>query len=159
MLFKSKLCNICKTTLHQVFITLGDISSDHIPHHYTKESLVDSVLHQNCHLCRLIIYHLRLRWAPQHRQGLEDLREVPTSLTEPDFEDSDFDFKTFPRDRVTLLSYMLELPESFKMNAHVTKYSHVFDQTHFLLEFDCDGLDSDKPRFWAFDENSKHRQC
>jgi len=150
MSFKSKLCNVCRTTLQQTFETLGD-SSQTIPHHRTKESLVDSVLHQGCHLCRLIIYHYRRRWAPEHQQGVEDLTEVPTSLTKHDFQDSDFEFETFPSDRVVVLSYLLELPELFEMNARITKYL-LNGEMNYLLEFDCDGLGTDKPRFWVFDE-------
>jgi hypothetical protein len=152
MLFKSRLCEICKTTLFQAFESLDDLASNQIPHHVTKGSFVDSILHRNCHLCRLIIYHFRLRWAPQHRDGLKDLREEPTSLTEEDFAESDFDFETFPSDRVTVLSYMLELPETIGLHAQIRRYGDGKDGTFGLIEFDCDGLDSDKPRFWIFDQ-------
>lgn len=153
MLFRSRLCGICQTTLQKTFETLDDLSSNKIPHHPTKESLVDSVLHRSCHLYRLIVHHLRLRWAPLHRLGLEDLETVPTSLTKSDFEDSDFDFETFASDRIIVLEYMLELPESCNFNAHIKKYVHgVGGEPFYHLEFDCDGPDSDKPRFWVSDE-------
>lgn len=152
MLFRSKLCGICQATLRQVFETLGDLASDNVPHHLTKDSLVDSVLHQSCHLCRLIIYHLKLRWSPGHRQGLADLREEPTTLTKKDFEDSDFNFETFSSDRLIVLEYLLELPEDINLAAQIKKYMRVNEETMLLLEFDCEKLGSDKPRFWAFDE-------
>ena len=152
MLFNSRLCGVCNNTLQLAFDSFGDLSSNGLPHHSTKESLVDSVLRRSCHLCRLVIYHLRLRWAPQHRKGKDDLKEEPTALTEADFEQSDFDFATFPSDRVIVLSYMLELPEALDLHAKILKYGDGSDGTYGIIEFDCDGFDSDIPRFRIFDE-------
>jgi hypothetical protein len=152
MLFKSKLCDVCKTTLQQAFETLDDPATNQTPHHATKESFVDSILHRNCHLCRLIIYHFKSAWALFHREGLGDIKEEPTSLTEDDFAESDFDFGTFPSDRVTVLSYMLELPETIGLHARIKRWGDGGDGTFGLLVFDCEGLNSHKPGFWVFDE-------
>ncbi|KAF2829178.1 HET-domain-containing protein [Ophiobolus disseminans] len=154
MLFDSKLCDVCNNTLRLIFGSIDDLSSQEIPHHLTKESLVDSVLHRSCHLCRLIIYHLKVRWAPEHRGGLSDLKEEPTSLTEEDFEQSDFDFATFSSDRVIVHSYMLELPEALGLHARIMKYGDGTDGVDGILEFDCDGFDNDIPRFWIFDQRA-----
>jgi hypothetical protein len=156
MLFKSRLCNVCNDTLRLAFESIQDRTSDTVPHHVTKESLVDSVLHRSCHLCRLIIYHLRLQWSATHREGAEDLKENPVTLTEEDFLDSDFDFATFPSDRLVVLSYMLELSETLNLQAQLSNYGDGFDGVFGIIKFDCDALNGETtkaavPRFWVFD--------
>ncbi|KAH7390478.1 heterokaryon incompatibility protein-domain-containing protein [Pyrenochaeta sp. MPI-SDFR-AT-0127] len=159
MLFTSKLCDVCKNALHLAFKSIEGRTSPEIPHHLTKESLIDSVLHRSCHLCRLILYHLKLHWSPLHRQGLKDLKEEPTTLTEKDFESSDFDFATFPADRVIVRSYMLELPEVLNLHAQISKYRDGLDGIFGIVQFDCIGpmngpLKDSTPRFWIFDESA-----
>ncbi|KAH8726036.1 hypothetical protein GQ44DRAFT_680231 [Phaeosphaeriaceae sp. PMI808] len=157
MLFNSRLCHVCNDALRLAFESIGDRNSHKAVHHLTKESLIDSVLHRSCHLCRLIIYHLKLSWSPENRQGLEDLKEEPTSLTEDDFRSSDFDFATFPSSRVVLLSYMLGLPETLNLYAQIKLYGDGSDGIYGQVEFDCDGFNVDYlkavvPRFWIFQE-------
>jgi hypothetical protein len=156
MMFNSRLCDLCKNTLNSAFGTLKERESDTVPHHPTKESLIDSVLPRSCHLCRFILYHFKLRWALGHRKGLKDLREEPTTLTENDFKDSDFHFAAFPRERVIAHEYMLELPEDIKLHAQVTRYRDGSDGVFGLVTFDCDAPNHDikaaVQRFWIFDE-------
>ncbi|KAH6117156.1 hypothetical protein HBI69_098400 [Parastagonospora nodorum] len=133
--------------------------SDEIPHHLTKESLVDSVLHRSCHLCRFIIFHLKTHWAIEHLEGKDDLKEESTSLTESDFADSDFDHKAFPSDRVVILSYMLDIPENLNFHIKMSKSGDWFDGVFGLVEFDCDALNHDYikaaiPRFWIFNDKA-----
>jgi hypothetical protein len=92
-----------------------------------------------------------------HRIGVEDLKEEPTTLTEDDFKDSDFFLEYYPSDRVLILSYLLELPETLNFHAQVSEYGEGTDGVFGLLEFDCDALNQDGnrsaiPRFWIFDE-------
>jgi hypothetical protein len=139
------------------FESMKDRDSEEIPHHLTKESLVDSVLHRSCHLCRFIIYHLKSHWALEHRQGKDDLKEEPTSLTEADFADSDFDYTAFPRERLIVLSYMLEMPENINLHVKMSKSGDWFDGVFGLVAFECDALNHDYmkaaiPRFWIFEE-------
>jgi hypothetical protein len=157
MLFTSRLCDVCNNALGLAFESLKDRRSDKVAHHATKESLIDSVLHRSCHLCRLIIYHLKVAWAAQHREGVDDLKEEPTSLTEEDFNDSDFDFATFPSDRVTVRSYMLELPEEINLHTQINKYRDGSEGIFGLVEFACESMNHSYtraaiPRFWIFDE-------
>jgi hypothetical protein len=157
MLFKSRLCNVCTTALYLAFDSMTGRESDEIPHHLTKESLVDSVLHRSCHLCRFIIFHLKTHWAIEHLEGKDDLKEEPTSLTESDFADSDFDHKAFPSDRLVVLSYMLDMPENLNFHVKMSKSGDWFDGVFGLVEFDCDALNHDYikaaiPRFWIFND-------
>lgn len=157
MLFSSKLCQVCVNTLTLAFESTGDRKSVQVEHHLTKGSLIDSVLHRNCHLCRFIVYHFRMYWGPMHRQGLEDLKEEPTSLTEDDFALSDFDFATFPGDQMTIRSYFLELPEDLNFQVRINKYGDGNDGVFGIVEFTCNtpnendvGLST--TRFWIFDK-------
>jgi hypothetical protein len=161
MFFRSRLCDICRKSLELAFESIKDRSSDLVPHHLTKESLVDSILHRSCHLCRLIIYHLKLNWAlaEQHWVNSDTIEDKPTSLTEEDFADSDFDFATFHEHRRGVLSYMHDLPEELNFRTKVSKYlgSNGVDGVFGPVEFDCDafnhdGLRAAVPRFWIFDE-------
>jgi hypothetical protein len=47
---------------------------------------------------------------------------------------------------------MLELPETVGLNAQIKRWGDGGDGTFGLLVFDCEGLNSDKPGFWVFDE-------
>jgi hypothetical protein len=157
MLFKSRLCDVCKNSLQLAFESMKDRESEAIPHHLTKESLVDSVLHRSCHLCRFIIHHLKTHWAVEHRQGKDDLKEEPTLLTEEDFADSDFEYAAFPRERLIVLEYMLEMPERLNFHVKLTKSGDWFDGVFGHVDFDCDALNHDYikaaiPRFWVFEE-------
>ncbi|KAF1918219.1 heterokaryon incompatibility protein-domain-containing protein [Ampelomyces quisqualis] len=157
--FKSKLCDVCKKSLQLAFGTLKDGSSKKIPHHVTKESLIESILLRSCHLCRFMIYHLKSHWGLHHRTGVQDLKEEPTTLTEDDFKDSDFHLESYPSDRLVILSYLLELPETLNFHAQVTEYGQGTDGVFGLLEFDCHDLHQDQsksavPRFWIFDEQA-----
>lgn len=87
---------------------------------------------------------------------MEDLKEEPTTLLEHDFDDSDFNFATFPSDRVVVLSYMLGLPEVFNLWAQISKYGDGSDGVFGIIEFDCDAFNAETPkaaipRFWVFD--------
>jgi hypothetical protein len=161
MFFRSRLCDICRKSLELAFENMKDRSSEEIPHHLTKESLVDSVLHRSCHLCRLIIYHLKLNWAlaEQHYVDPGTIKDKPTSLTEEDFADSDFDFATFPEHRRGVLAYMHDLPEDLNFHTKVTEYLNgkEGDGVFGRVEFVCDALNQEWltaaiPRFWIFDE-------
>jgi hypothetical protein len=156
MFFRSRLCSVCDNALRLAFDSIQNRTSDTVPHHVTKESLVDSVLHRSCHLCRLMIYHLKLHWAATHRKGVDDLKEEPTSLTEDDFVDSDFDFATFPSDRLVVLSYLLELPEILNLQAQISNFGDGSDGVFGIVKFDCDALNAETlkaavPRFWVLD--------
>jgi hypothetical protein len=161
MFSRSRLCNVCRESLELALESIKDRSSDEIPHHLTKESLVDSVLHRSCHLCRFIIYHLKLNWAlvEQHWVDSGTIEDKPTSLTEQDFIDSDFDFATFPEHRRGVLSNMYDLPEELNFHTKVTEYlsGKEGDGVFGLVAFDCDALNHDSSkaairRFWVFDE-------
>lgn len=157
MLFNSKLCQICVDTLRLAFESISGWKSHPVAHHLTKDSLIDSVLHRSCHLCRFIVYHFRVYWAPLHRQGLEDLREKPTSLTEDDLLLSDFNFASFSKDQMIVRSYLLELPEDLNFQVRVNKYGDGNDGVFSIIEFTCNtpnknDLSLSTSRFWAFDK-------
>ena len=104
----------------------------------------------------MILYHLKLHWSVLHRKGVEDLKEEPTTLTEEDFVDSDFDFATFPRDRVVVLSYLLELPQTLNLQAQLSNFGDGSDGVFGIIKFDCEALNAETlkaavPRFWVFD--------
>lgn len=151
MLFKSTLCEVCTDTLQTAFSDVDTLASGVVPHHRTKESLIHSVLCRNCHLCRLIIFHLKLRWAPVHFYGKEEQIDEPTTLKEDDFEHSDFTFAEFSSDRSICRSYMLDLDENLSLHAQIQKYGDGANGTYGIVEFDCEGFDKDIPRFWIFD--------
>jgi hypothetical protein len=162
MLFKSRLCSVCDNALRLAFDGVQNQVSHTVPHHVTKESLVDSVLHRSCHLCRLIIDHLKQYWAGTHQEGLHDLKEEPTTLTEDDFVDSDFDFATFHNDRLVILSYLLELPEILNVQARISDYGYesVSDGVFGIIHFSCDAFDVKTPnaavsRFWVLNNRGK----
>lgn len=160
MLFKSRLCYICKTTLDLAFENLKDKErdSDQIPHHLTKESLIDSVILRSCHLCRLIIYHLKLHWSFIHWQDVDDDKGYPDTLTEDDFKDSDFKFAEFARDRRIVRSYMRGLPETLNLHATVSRYQQGEKGVFGLAVIDCDALNTEAvntamTRLWVFDKD------
>jgi hypothetical protein len=162
MLFRSRLCSVCENALRLAFDGIQNQASHTVPHHVTKESLVDSVLHRSCHLCRLIIDHLERHWAGAHQEGLHDLKEEPTTLTEDDFVDSDFDFATFPSDRLRVLSYLLELPESLNLQARISNrgYEDGSDGVFGKISFGCDAFNAEShevevPRFWVIENRGK----
>jgi hypothetical protein len=162
MLFRSRLCSVCDNALRLAFDGIQNQASHTVPHHVTKESLVDSVLHQSCHLCRMIVHHFEMYWANTHREGLYELKEEPTTLTEDDFIDSDFDFATFPSDRLRILSYLLELPESLNLQVRVSNYGYEdrSDGVFGIISFGCDAFNAESyeaevPRFLVLDNQGK----
>jgi hypothetical protein len=60
--FTSRQCDVCRNALEQAFSGIEDQHPKSIPHHRTKDSLVNSVMVQSCHLCRLVLYHLKVAW-------------------------------------------------------------------------------------------------
>jgi hypothetical protein len=160
MLFRSRLCSVCDNALRLAFDGIQNQASHTVPHHVTKESLVNSVLHRSCHLCRLIVHHLKVYWAPFHQNGLDDLEEEPTTLTEDDFVDSDFDFATFPSARLVVLSYLLGLPEILNLQAQISNWGDGSDGVFGIVNFGCDAfsaetIDAAVPRFWVLDNRGK----
>jgi hypothetical protein len=109
----------------------------------------------------MILYHLKLHWSASHRKGVKDLKEEPTTLTEEDFVDSDFDFATFPSDRLVVLSYLLELPETLDLQAQLSNFGDGSDGVFGIVKFDCDALNAETlkaavPRFWVFDNRGTY---
>jgi hypothetical protein len=163
MLFRSRLCSVCDNALRLAFDGIQNRASHTVPHHVTKESLVDSVLHRSCHLCRLIVDHLEVYWAGLHQNGLDDLEEEPTTLTEDDFVDSDFDLATFPSDRLVVLSYLLDLPEVLNLQAWISNsgYEDGSEGILGIVNFGCDAFNAETsdaavPRFWVLDNRGKN---
>jgi hypothetical protein len=124
--FQSRLCNVCRNALDQLFksMTRHEFSGN-IPHHLTRESLADSVLAQACHLCRLAVE--QLMWPndmslspPENTIGLPPRRQFK-ALSADDFEASDFDCVNFPNYRLWLRRALGWLPEDFGlvMNIHI----------------------------------------
>lgn len=160
MLFRSRLCDVCTTTLRLAFADLQEKErdSDQVPHHIMKESLIDSILHRSCHLCRLIIYHLKLHWASKHWQDKDDDTELPHTLTEDDFKDSDFEFASFASDRRIVRSYMRGLPETLNLHATISRYQAGEKGVFGLAVIDCDALNLEDvnaamTRLWVFDKD------
>jgi hypothetical protein len=127
--FQSKLCNICRDTLDKVFSSidrLGTGDSDRVPHHLTKNSLVDSVVAQSCHLCLLIVDDLKARWSGPWLGLEEEERSAPsaaaTALSEEDFVALDFEYATYPSDRLRVRRAIGRLPEDIGMTARISKY-------------------------------------
>ncbi|KAF2679089.1 HET-domain-containing protein [Lentithecium fluviatile CBS 122367] len=156
MEFTSRLCSVCDNALRLAFTTLQNRTPeifDKVPHHATKDSLVESVLVRSCHLCRLIVYHLKLHWSKDYSLPKEE--EQPTSLTEDDFKDSDFVRKNFPAYRVGLREYMLGLPEDVGFTLEMREFGNGEDGVLGTVELDCktfegDSLRANQPRFWIF---------
>jgi hypothetical protein len=160
--FTSRLCETCNHALKEALSTLQGRDpeiSDKISHCPTKDSLVDSILRQNCHLCRLIIYHIKLHWVADGSLGPEE--EEPTSLTEDDFKDSDFDFATFPSDRIGIRSYMLGLPDNIQFKLQILEFGDGSDGVLGEMLVDCeafadDYLKANVARFWIFAPQGKY---
>jgi hypothetical protein len=155
--FQSKLCIVCRIALEQAFGSLRIGHSDKVPHHQTKDSLVDSVLPRNCHLCRLIVYFLRLHWVPRDpKQGLEEeltSGEADSALTEDDFRTSEFEYATFPKDRLNIRLFMRGLPEDVGLTMQISEFGEILGKEGRFLEFDCASfvkIDAAKPSFWIF---------
>ena len=152
--FKSRMCDVCSNALRLAFASLKDRTpeiSDDVAHHATKDSLVDSVLRQSCHLCRLFLYHLKVHWVKDYTLGPEEEQSTPTSLSEDDFKESDFEFGTFPSDRVGIRSYMLGLPEDVGLRLQIEEFSDGVDGVLATMKLDCDALAhvSVTARFWV----------
>ena len=70
--FTSQLCDVCKQALQLAITSMEGrkpVISDKVARHRTKDSLVDSILRQSFHLCRLIIYHFKLHWLKDYSLG------------------------------------------------------------------------------------------
>lgn len=156
--FTSRLCDVCDNALRLAFTSLVGRTpeiSDDVPHHITKDSLVDSVLRQSCHLCRLLIYHLKVHYANDCSLGPEAEQPIPERLSEGDFVNSDFDYAAFPSDRVGLRSYMLGLPEEVNFKLQMEEFSDGADGVLGTMKMDCDAFSQgpvkqNVPRFWIF---------
>jgi hypothetical protein len=187
--FNSRNCDVCQIALQQAFSGMNDEQHPKIvPHHRTKDSLVESVMARSCHLCRLILYHLKSHWiCPPNRtlfaaamfQNLESTAwngpfpfwaeedaDTPTlfTLTAADFIGSDFSFNTFSRDRIVVRSYLRGLPERLDLGIIMHKYDGPTRGISAKLQFDCKALskgqfETVKPSFWIFTDEGKQKLC
>ncbi|KAH7066876.1 hypothetical protein BKA63DRAFT_425637 [Paraphoma chrysanthemicola] len=155
--FTSRRCEICCSTLQQTFSGINDAQPRSVPHHATKDSLVDSVVVRSCHLCRLVFNHLKLHWSKQFdpKQEPEIAEPMPIHLTEEDFANSDFSFESFPDYRIGIRSCLRGLPENLKLEVAARKYTGPTDGIVATLQFDSESLSKDelsvvKPSFWVF---------
>jgi hypothetical protein len=154
--FTSRLCDICTNALNLAFASLKGRTpeiSDEVAHHATKDSLVDSVLRQSCHLCRLLIFHLKTHFHQDIDLGPEEEQPTPASLSKEDFSESDFDYASFPSDRVGLRSYMLGLPEDVGFRLQMEEFSDGTDGVLGTMKLDCDAFSQgpvrqNVPKFW-----------
>jgi hypothetical protein len=161
--FQSRLCNVCRNALDQVFSSIMIKESDKVPHHLTKESdkvphhftkesdkvphhltkdsLVDSVLVRGCHLCHMVVDFLRRYW-PSVSLGLEEDEEstpsqtVTAALSEEDFEWSEFEYANFRSDRLGVRRKMHGLPEDVGLTLQIIGVGGVTGTIGFLV-FDC----------------------
>lgn len=124
--FQSSLCNVCQDALDQAFNNFrGEVTGEVIPHHPTKDSLVDSVLAQSCHLCRLIVDHIEALWtgpppSPEAEEGPAPGQTVVTALPpEDDVRASDFESTNLLRDRLWLHRAVGHLPEDIGLTARI----------------------------------------
>lgn len=144
--FESKLCNVCRDALEKMFSSIDRLDScvsDSVPHHLTKTSLVDSVVAQSCHLCFLIVDHLKASWSDLLLGLEEEERSAPsetvTALSEENFRASDFEHAIFPGDLLKACRAIGRLPEDIGMTAHI---------------LDCERLPGDQPGSLQFNSPS-----
>jgi hypothetical protein len=155
--FQSRLCNVCRNTLDQAFSSIRIKESVKVPHHLTKDSLVDSVLVRGCHLCRLVVDFCKLRSASDSPDLEEDegsilSQTVTAALSEEDFKSSEFEYANFPSDRLGIRWGVRGHPEDFGLTVQISEFG-VYAGRVGLLEFDCASfarVSMVKPRFWIF---------
>jgi hypothetical protein len=106
---------------------------------------------------------LSLKWDSPFWAEEEAEKWTPETLTEADFAKSDFNFKTFSKDRIVVRSYLLGLPERLELGVIVSKYKGPTKGIIATLQFDSEALSQDslsvvKPSFWIFDGTGMQRQ-
>ncbi len=123
--FQSRLCNVCREALDQAFNSIRGQDSDKVPHHLTKDSLVDSVLARSCHLCRQTVDMLKLpngpSLGPEEHEGSAP-RQPVTALSADDFKASDFEYANFASDRLWVRRALGHLPEDIGLTLSIRNF-------------------------------------